>query len=163
MVVTPYSRQCFIWAAATVIFGWFWSDLCKKCLPYILPRRRKKIGFQILFQPLNCGGFYCHFSRIGIFFSKIDDFRALLRAFSNSGKLAGIQLWSNEAATDKKTIRNYYSKIEGQPLPIYKQRFAKKSWSKTTHPDDQDKGPMIDTKIIYTCNLPIKILLEYVR
>ena len=44
---------------------------------------------------------------------------AMGRAFS--GKLAGIQLLSNEDATDKETIRNYFSKTEGQPSILEKQ------------------------------------------
>ena len=80
----------------------------------------------------------------------------------NSGKVAGSQLWSNEYVTDKETIRNYFSKIEGRPsilkknwkyrtifgpktlwiwpkffphLPhLYKIYILQKYWSKTTNP-----------------------------
>ena len=38
----------------------------------------------------------------------------------NSGKVAGSQLWSNEYVTDKETIRNYFSKIEGRPSILKK-------------------------------------------
>ena len=38
-----------------------------------------------------------------------------LKAPLNSVKLGGIRLWLNEDATDKETIGNYSSKIEGDP------------------------------------------------
>ena len=43
----PYTRQCFVWAAATVILVQLWSYFfCKKRLPHTLTKRSKKILVQ---------------------------------------------------------------------------------------------------------------------
>ena len=128
-VVTPYTRQCFLWAAATVIFARFWSFFCKKCMPRISQSWSKKLGSKYYSNHLKWGGFFHNSGSL----SKIEGkhlwwshMLLLLRLFQNwgvtliSGKLADIRLWSNEAATGKEMIRNYFFKIEGRSLILEK-------------------------------------------
>ena len=123
-MVTPYTRQCFLWAAATDIFGRFWSFFCKKTqATYIAKVEGKKWGPNIILTPSNTVFFKGErLKPLVIAAAAADDCRGnVLRLFQNwgpslsSGKLAGIGLWPNEDATDKETIRNYFTKLRAGP------------------------------------------------
>ena len=67
--MTPYTWQYFLWAAATVIFGQFWSIFFAKSACHTHCRGGGNNGVQMSFHPPQKGR--CHFSRIEGHFPKL--------------------------------------------------------------------------------------------
>ena len=94
MVVTPYTRQCFHWAAATVIFAQFWSNFLQKAHAVYIAEREDNIYCR------NWGPKFILTPQIGWILRAVSLFKNWRALF----KIKGQRLWWSHRLTIRSAI-----------------------------------------------------------